>query len=96
MLIQQKLDGSKGSFYFEEDGIGLAEMTFSLAGTELMIIDHTEVSDALSGKNVGYQLLKTSVEYARANNMKILPLCPFAKAMMEKRIDEFGDVLRRN
>ena len=59
-----------------------------------MIIDHTEVSDALRGKNTGYQLVKAAVEHARTHNMKILPLCPFAKAMMEKRKDEFGDVLR--
>ncbi|MGB4844781.1 MAG: GNAT family N-acetyltransferase [Ferruginibacter sp.] len=96
MLIQQKQDGSKGSFYIEENAITLAEMTYSMTGTELMIIDHTEVSDTLRGKNIGYQLVKTAVDYARTNNMKILPLCPFAKAMMEKRKDEFGDVLRTN
>lgn len=96
MLIQQKQDGSKGSFYIEADGITLAEMTYSMAGADLMIIDHTEVSDTLRGKNVGYQLVKAGVEYARTNNIKILPLCPFAKAMIEKRIDEFGDVLRGN
>ena len=94
MLIQQKQDGSKGSFYIEEDGINLAEMTYSMTGTELMIIDHTEVSDTLRGKNVGYQLVKAAVEHARTHNMKILPLCPFVKAMMEKRNEEFGDVLR--
>ncbi len=95
-MIQHKQEGYKGSFYVEEEGTTLAEITFSLAGTELMIIDHTDVSDAQRGKNVGYQLVKNAVEYARANSMKIIPLCPFAKAMMEKRKDEFGDVLRPN
>ena len=42
-----------------------------------MIIEHTEVSDELRGQNVGYQLVHTAVEYARANNIKIIPLCPF-------------------
>jgi len=96
MLIQQKLDGHKGSFYIEEHGTVLAEMTFFMAGEELMIIDHTEVSDALRGKNVGYQLVKTGAAYARTNNIKIMPLCPFAKAMMERRKEEFEDVLRHN
>ncbi len=96
MLIQQKQDGSKGSFFVEENGNQLAEMTYSMTGTELMIIDHTEVSDALRGKNVGYQLVKTAVEYARANNIKILPLCPFANSVFQKKKDEFGDVLRGN
>ncbi len=94
MLIQQKQDGSKGSFYVEESGKMLAEMTYSMTGTELMIIYHTEVSDELRGKNVGYQLVHTAVEYARANHMKILPLCPFANSVFKKKAAEFGDVLR--
>ena len=96
MLIQQKQEGSKGAFYVEENEQLLAEMTYSMTGTELMIIDHTDVSDTLRGKNVGYQLVQAAVEYARANHMKILPLCPFANAVFKKKIAEFGDVLRGN
>lgn len=96
MLIQQKQEGSKGSFYVKEGNDTLAEMTYSMTGTDLMIIDHTEVSDVLRGKNVGYQLVHTAVEYARANHIKILPLCPFAKSVFDRKKDEFGDVLRGN
>ena len=96
MLIQQKQEGNKGAFYVEENEQLLAEMTYSMTGTELMIIDHTDVSDTLRGKNVGYQLVQAAVEYARANHMKILPLCPFANAVFKKKIAEFGDVLRGN
>jgi len=96
MLIQQKQEGSKGSFYVEESGNLLAEMTYSMTGADLMIIDHTEVGDELRGKNVGYQLVHTAVEYARANHMKILPLCPFARSVFDKKGSEFADVLRSN
>jgi len=96
MLIQQKQDGTKGSFYVEENGKILAEMTYSMTGTTLMIIDHTEVSDELRGKNVGYQLVHTAVEYARTNHIKILPLCPFAKSVFDKKGAAFADVLRGN
>lgn len=96
MLIQHKQDGHKGDFYIEENGEILAEMTYSMTGTNLLIIDHTEVSDALRGKNIGYQLVHTAVEYARSNQLKILPLCPFAKSVFDKKKDEFGDVLRSN
>lgn len=96
MLIKQKQDGSKGSFYVEENGTTLAEMTYSMTGANLMIIDHTEVSDELRGKNVGYQLVHAGVEYARANHIKIIPLCPFAKSVFDKKGAEFADVLRGN
>ena len=96
MLIQQKQEGGKGSFYLEKDGIIVAQMTYSITGPELIIIDHTEVGDELKGKNVGYQLVHTAVEYARTNHIKILPLCPFARSVFGKKGAEFADVLRAN
>lgn len=92
MQIQHQQDGSKGSFFVKEDEERFAEMTYSMANESLMIIDHTEVSDGLRGRNVGYQLVHTAVEYARANHIKILPLCPFAKAVFDKKEDEYADV----
>lgn len=94
MLIQHQQQGHKGSFYVEENSNRLAEMTYNMPGNELMIIEHTEVSDELRGKNVGYQLVHTAVEYARTNHLKILPLCPFAKSVFDKKHEEFGDVLK--
>jgi len=94
MDIQQQQNGAKGSFFIRENNTILAEMTYSMAGDALMIIDHTEVSDALRGKNVGYQLVNKAVEYAREKQIKIMPLCPFAKAVFDKKHEEFSDVLR--
>ena len=94
MLIQHEQQGHKGSFYVEENSKRLAEMIYSMSGVELMIIEHTEVSDELRGKNAGYQLVQTAVEYARSNHLKILPLCPFAKSVFDKKREEFGDVMK--
>ena len=96
MDILQKQNGSKGSFYIQPDEEVLAEMTYSMTGDSLMIINHTDVSNELRGKNVGYLLLKKAVDYARAHHMKIIPLCPFAKSVFDKKADEFKDVLRGN
>ncbi len=41
MNILQRKDGTKGSFYIEENNKQLGEMTYSMAGPSLMIIDHT-------------------------------------------------------
>jgi uncharacterized protein len=94
MLIQQKQEGHKGSFYVEVNDKLLAEMTYTMSSPELMIIDHTEVSDELRGKNVGYLLVNTAVEYARSKGMKIFPLCPFANSVFKRKGTEFADVLK--
>ena len=92
MDVKQKDDGKKGSFYIELNGNKEAEMTYVWAGEARFIIDHTEVSEQLKGKNAGKQLLQQAVNFAREKNVKIMPLCPFAKAMFHK-IPEHADVL---
>lgn len=91
MQILFEQPDSKGSFFVDDNGELLAIMTFSKVGDRI-IIDHTEVSNALRGKNVGKQLVAAAVEHARKSNLKILPLCPFAKSVFEK-VKEYQDVL---
>lgn len=91
--IQHQLEGRKGAFFVEQNGERLAEMTYSKMSDELLIIDHTEVSDVLRGQGVGKAMVMQAVEMARENNTKILPLCPFAKSVFE-RVSEIRDVLK--
>lgn len=91
MEIQREEHGSKGTFFISAQGERLAEMTYSKAGDTRLIIDHTEVSDALKGKGAGKQLVTAAVNFARQQKIKILPLCPFARAVFEKT-PEFADV----
>ncbi len=77
-----------------KDQVELGEMTFVNSGS-FYIIDHTGVTDAARGLGVGKKLVAAFVEHARANNMKVLPLCPFAKAEFEKN-ETYGDVLYGN
>lgn len=92
MDILQTQDDKKGSFYYESEGKRLAEMTYIFAGPQKIIIDHTEVDDSLRGQGVGYKLVEASVQFARENQLKILPLCPFAKAVFDKTT-AYKDVL---
>lgn len=92
MDVKQKDNKGKGAFYIEENSTLLAEMTYVWAGQDRIIIDHTEVSPDLKGKGAGKQLVSKAVDFARANNIKIIPLCPFAKSVFDK-VAEFKDVL---
>jgi predicted GNAT family acetyltransferase len=92
MQIQHKQNGSKGFFFIGEEDKRLGEMTYTMPAANKMIIEHTEVSDELRGQNAGYQLVHAAVDYARANNIKIIPLCPFANSVFKKK-PEFADVL---
>lgn len=71
-----------------------AEMTYVVSGKDILIIDHTSVSDELGGQGVGKKLLKEIVDWARQENRKIIPLCPYAKAQIERN-EEYHDVIHR-
>ena len=90
--IRKEETESGGRYVIVMDGHE-AEMTFSRAGENIIIIDHTGVPEALSGRGVGAALVLTAVEEAREKGFKIVPLCPFAKAQFEKH-EEWKDVLR--
>lgn len=92
MKIEHSLDGNKGFFYINLDGKNIAEMTYSKAGSDKIIIDHTEVDESLKGQGVGYKLVEEAVNYAREKDVKILPLCPFAAAVFKKH-EAYNDVL---
>ena len=93
MEIQQHDNGNKGAFFVEIDGEQLAEMTYTYAGPNKIIIDHTEVSDKLKGQGIGYKLVEASVEFMRSKNLKAIPLCPFANAVFKKKGEAYADVL---
>ncbi len=92
MEINHKQQETKGAFIAEENGTKAGEMTYSKAGTEKIIIDHTEVNPEFKGRGVGKEMVLAAVDYARKNNIKILPLCPFAKATFDRNKD-IQDVL---
>ncbi len=92
MKIKQTDDSKHGSFEAMEDGKEAGLMTYTWAGKEKMIIDHTEVNPDFSGKGVGKKMVMAAVEFARQQNIKILPLCPFAKSVIMKD-KELQDVL---
>lgn len=92
MEIQQINDTRRGYFEAVEAGKEAGKMTYTWAGDSKFIIDHTEVSEGFNGKGVGKKLVMAAVEYARTNNLKIIPLCPFAKSVFDK-VEEIRDVL---
>ncbi|CAM4141711.1 GNAT family N-acetyltransferase [Lacicoccus alkaliphilus] len=51
------------------------------------IIDSTQVANQLSGQGMGSALVGMVIEYAREEDKKIVPECPFARAVMEREAE---------
>lgn len=74
-----------------EDNIK-AVVSYVNSGDNVIILDHTFVSKELRGQNIGAQLVKRVVDYARENSKKIVPQCWFAKDEFVAH-KEYEDVL---
>lgn len=80
-------DSPKGGRYVIVINGDKAEMTYSRAGTTRIIIDHTGVPDSMRGLGIGKLLVEAAVKDARSEGFKIIPLCPFAKATLDKHTE---------
>ena len=81
----------RGGFYIMNGEKQLGEMEVSVSGNNLVVY-HTEVDPAAEGKGLAKQLLASMVDYARKNDLKVIPLCPYVHAQFKRHPDEYADV----
>lgn len=79
------LEGQKGVVTAQENGKDVGELTFKLMQAEVMMIAHTLVFEGNEGKGIGKLLVQKAIEYAQEQHLKILPLCSFARAYIERK-----------
>ncbi|MBL7705448.1 MAG: N-acetyltransferase [Taibaiella sp.] len=92
MEVTQVGSGAKGAFEAFEGETKAGEMTYTWAGDDKIIIDHTDVDPDFGGKGVGKAMVLAAVEFAREKGIRIMPLCPFAKSVFDKN-EDLKDVL---
>ncbi|WP_433671782.1 GNAT family N-acetyltransferase [Nocardia sp. CA-136227] len=56
------------------------------------IFFHTEIDDAYAGQGLASKLISAALTATRAAGRRIVPVCPFVKAYVEKHHD-FDDIL---
>jgi predicted GNAT family acetyltransferase len=88
--ITREVTGSKGRYVLQESGAE-AELTYSILSPTHIIADHTGVPDALRGSGAGRRLVERLIADARAEGVKITPLCPFVRSMVQRH-PEWADV----
>lgn len=88
-----KLNGKNGYFYLEVNDDLAAKMTFYFSDEKTIIIDHAEVDEAFNGLGYGKKMVADAVQYAREKELKIIPVCPFVKKVLERN-PEYSDLLK--
>lgn len=78
----------------DAEGKEAGEVTYSKAGDSVLIIDHTGVDEAHRGQGLAAKLVNKVVEKAKKEDLKIMPLCPFAKKEFDENAD-YKEVLHK-
>lgn len=84
MIIKHKENDRRGIFFIENDDGLIAELSYRREQDDVITIDHTEVKREMENRGIGASLVKETVEFARKNQLKIEPLCPFAEVQFER------------
>ena len=74
-----------------KDGNLIGECEFEVHDNKWNIV-HTGVRPAFEGQGIARRLLNKVVEQARLRNVKIVPVCSYARRVMENK-EEYKDVL---
>jgi len=88
------IEHGENRFFIETDGEKLAEITYVHSGDKQITVDHTYVSEKLRGQKIGNQLVEKVVEFARQENLKIVPECSFVVREFEKN-KEYQDIIAK-
>jgi uncharacterized protein len=90
--IQLKLnDQKRGAFLLQRGNEKMAEMAIAVIDKNLVVY-HTEVSDELKGQGVASHLLNEMTQYARNNDLKVVPLCPYVLAQFKRHPEDYADI----
>jgi predicted GNAT family acetyltransferase len=64
-----------------------AELIYRRVGKRLVLV-HTRVPGELAGHGIGGELVQAAVRKAAADQLTIVPLCPFARSWLQRHPDQ--------
>ena len=72
------------------DGVE-AEVNYRREG-DVLALTHTGVPEAIGGRGIAGRLVQAAFDYARAEGLRVRPLCSYAAAWIRRHPD-YADVL---
>jgi len=90
MDIEVKVDLNQNKFIAIVEGHE-AYIEFQLEGN-ILDLQHTFTPRELRGKGIAGKVAEFAFEYAKKNNLKIIPTCPFIPSFLEKN-EQYKELL---
>ena len=92
--MEQKVVNNTEISQFEYHDNGHVAIAGYQLKPDVIVLTHTEVPKELGGRGIGNKLATAALDYARTNNLRVIPLCPFMSSFIEKH-PEYQELVRR-
>jgi predicted GNAT family acetyltransferase len=95
--VERNLDdvvvsNNEQSSRFEATVDGLRSLITYRRFPDRLVLQHTEVPAPLEGKGLAAKLTRAALDFARANHLRVVPLCPYVSRFL-RRHREYQDLL---
>lgn len=87
-MDKPSIQARPGGFFLEDNGKTVAEISYSPQGEGVISIDHTYISPGLRGQGLADELVRRVIDYARGEELKIIPACSYAGHYFDKNLDD--------
>lgn len=84
VTIEREEPNGSQEFVLRIDGERYGFLEFTRPDAGAMRIEYVEVSPQLRGTGLGKQLVETAVAFAREAGLKVVPICSYARAVIER------------
>ena len=82
-IEREELNGAN-EFVLRLDGERYGFLEFNRPEVGVMRIEYVEVSPELRGSGLGKQLVEKAVAFAKETNLKVVPICSYARAVIQR------------
>lgn len=65
-------------------GSQVSKLDYRMPDEDTIDLVHTEVPEDLAGQGIGSALVTTALNYAKDNDLKVIPSCPFVASYIER------------
>jgi predicted GNAT family acetyltransferase len=83
-------DEGRRRFELEDEG-ATGYLTYEIEDGRI-VFTHTIVPPELEGRGVGSRIVQTGLDHARAEGLKVVPVCSFVRSYIERH-EEHADLL---
>ena len=84
VTITREPDTDAQEFVLQIDGERMGSLDYALPEAGVMRIDYVEVAPELRGSGRGRELVQAAVDWAREGDLKIVPICGYARAVIAR------------